>query len=119
MNSKQLEQFVNSCTLTFKAFDFDVVITKSKANLWHFVSTSPKSQRKYQVYCTGNISKVRSLIQIALRKIPKDSRLVVVTNEFTPEDSALADEYGYTLVSHMELKKYGAEMLEAKARAAA
>jgi hypothetical protein len=119
MNSKQLEQFINSCTLTFKAFDFDVHVTKSKANLWHFISSNPRSQRKYQVYCTADISKVRSLVQIAMRKIPKGSRLVVITNEFTPEDSALADEYGYTLVRHIDLKKYGAEMLEAKAREAA
>lgn len=119
MNKKQLEKFVTTCTLTFKAFDHDVHISRNKANLWHFTSTSPRSEKKYMVYCTEDITKVRSLIKIATNKVPKGCRLVVVTMQITDEDLNEAEIHGYTVVSHQELKQYGAQMLEAKAQSAA
>ncbi len=118
MSGSFLEKFITSCTLTFKAFDHEVNLSRNKANLWHFTSFSTNTQKKYMVYCAPDLSKVSSLITVASKKVPKGSRLVVVCKEVTPEQLKLAEENGYTLVTHSELKDYGTKMLEAKANQA-
>ncbi len=93
-------------------FDHEVIISKNKANLWHF--TAKRNEKKYLVYCAPNLSKVKSIIKIALKKVPADSKLVVICNAFTADEKALADDSNYALVDMSTLKKYGMEMLEAK-----
>ncbi len=98
-------------------FDHDVTISKNKANLWHF--TAKRSDKKYLVYCAPNLTKVKSIIKIALKKVTSDSKLVVICNTFTQEEKQLAEGLNYTLVDIHTLKKYGTDMLETKASEAA
>lgn len=93
-------------------FEHEVVISKNKANLWHF--TAKRKDKKYLVYCAPNLSKVKSIIKIALKKVPADSKLVVICNTYTDEEKNLADNSNYSLVDIHTLKKYGTEMLDAK-----
>ena len=79
---KQLvEEFVNSCTLVFKSFEYDVVISKNKSNLWHYTAT--KKEKKYVVYCAPEIKKVKGLLKVAVNKIPKEHKLVVICNDLS------------------------------------
>lgn len=117
--SKILEKYISSCSITFKAFDHEVIMNKSKTTLWHFSSFSRRQNKKYMVYCTPDIKKARSLIKVALRKLPPESRLVVVCSQFTQSDQQDALEHDYCLITIEVLKKYGAEMLEISAKLAA
>lgn len=116
MNPKMLEKYINSCTLTFKAFDHEVNVSNNKANLWHFTSLSHRMHKKYMVYCAPNLQKVRSLIKIALKKLPKDSRLVVICQECSEADYQESVEMGYCLVTISTIKQYGSQMLEISSR---
>ncbi len=114
-NRKQLiEEFVNSCTLVFKSFEYDVVVSKNKANLWHF--SAGKSQKSYVIYCAPEIKKVRGILKVAMKKIPDGHRLVVICHEYTDSDEGFADELEFTLVTLTKIKKYGEELLEARMR---
>lgn len=117
--SKILEKYVSSCSITFKAFDHEVVMNKSKTTLWHFSSFSRRQNKKYMVFCTPDIKKARSLIKVAMKKLPKDSRLVVVCSQFTQSDQQDALEQDYCLITIDVLKKYGTEMLEISTKMAA
>ena len=112
-SKRQIEKYITTCTTTFKMFDHEVIISKNKANLWHF--TAKNADRKYLVYCAPQLSKVKSIIKIALKKVPKGSRLVVICNTFTSEEEELANELEYAIIDIHTLQKYGTEMLEAKA----
>ncbi len=109
---KQIDKYITTCTTTFKMFDHDVIISKNKANLWHF--SAKRNDKKYLVYCAPNLSKVKSIIKIALKKVPADSKLVVICNTFTNEEKQLAEESNYALVDIHTLQKYGTEMIEAR-----
>lgn len=111
-----IQQFVNQATMTFKTFDYQVVVSKNKSNLWHYVATPPNGAKKYMVYCAPNLAKVKNLIKAAVRKVPRGSKLVVVCQAHTQEETQMSEELGYTLITLGELKKYGTEMIEAKAR---
>lgn len=116
MNPKMLQKYINSCTLTFKAFEHDVNITKNKANLWHFTSISQRQEKKYMVYCAPSLSKVKSLIKVALKKLPKNSRLVVVCQAYDEDEYQESLDLGYCLVTIGTLKEYGSQMLELSAK---
>lgn len=112
MNPQMLQKYINSCSLTFKAFEHEVNISQSKTNLWHFSSLSHRKQKKYMVYCAPNLQKVKSLIKVALRKLPKGSRLVVVCQQYSEDDYQEALEMDYCLVTVETLRQYGTKMLE-------
>jgi hypothetical protein len=95
-------------------FNHEVIISKNKANLWHF--TAKNDDKKYLVYCAPQLSKVKSIIKIALKKVPKGARLVVICNTYTPEEEQTASDLEYALMDIHTLQKYGTEMLEAKSK---
>ena len=109
---KQIDKYITTCTTTFKMFDHEVIVSKNKANLWHF--TAKRNGKKYLVYCAPNLSKVRSIIKIALKKVPADSKLVVICTTYTAEEKELADNSNYALVDISTLQKYGTKMIDAK-----
>jgi hypothetical protein len=98
-------------------FEHEVIISKNKANLWHF--TAKREDKKYLVYCAPQLSKVKSIIKIALKKVPQGSRLIVVCNTYTNEEEQAAINSNYSLIDIHTLQKYGTEMLEAKSLQAA
>jgi hypothetical protein len=112
MSQQVLQKYINSCTLTFKAFEHEVNVSKNRANLWHFTSISHRQEKKYMVYCAPNLAKVKSLIKVALKKLPKGTRLVVVCKEYSDDDYSDALEMGYCLVTMGTLRQYGSQMLE-------
>jgi len=104
--------FINICSMTFKTFDFDVSVSQNKSTLWHFIASSTREKSKhYAVMCAPDMESSNSLIKVALSKI-SNQRLVVVTNSYTDEDLEKARVQDYCLVSIVELKKYGDEMLK-------
>ena len=105
-------KFITTCTLTFKAFDFDVTMSESKSTLWNFVAFNPNNQKRYAVFCTPAVSKVKGLIKVALKKLPADHRLVVIAEAHSQDEQDAADQLGYCLVSLGTLNEYGQEMLE-------
>lgn len=105
-------KFVTKCTLTFKAFDFDVTMSEGKSTLWNFIAFNPNNQKRYAVFCTSKVSKVKGLIKVALKKLPQDHRLVVVVEDHNEEEVKQADEQGFCLVGLGTLDEYGQEMLE-------
>jgi hypothetical protein len=100
--------------MCFKIFDYQVTMTESKSSLWSFLTFSPKSNKKYAVFCTPTVSKVSGLIKVALKKLPNEHRLVVVTVKHTKEELKTAEEQDYCLVSYKTLNEYGEQMLELK-----
>lgn len=109
-------KFVTKCTLTFKAFDFDVTMSERKSTLWNFIAFNPNNQKRYAVFCTSKVTKVKGLIKVALKKLPADHRLVVVVEGHTDDEVAQSDEQGFCLVSLSTLVEYGQEMLEIRGR---
>lgn len=114
---KKVDQLVTSCSMVFKSYLYDVVISKNKANLWHF--TASKKDKKYVVYCAPELGKVKGIIKVALKKVPKDCKLVVVCSNHTEEEKSTAAENDYTLVTLERIKEYGTEMILAKSNAPA
>jgi hypothetical protein len=112
--AKVLEKFITQCSLTFKAYDHEVIISKSKSNLWHF--TTNYNNKQFMIYCAPNLTKVKSIIKIALKKVPNNSRLVVVCSTHTKEEKQNAEELNYCLLDITTLQRYGNDMLEAKTR---
>lgn len=114
-NRKQvIEEFVNSCTLVFKSFEYDVVISKNKANLWHF--SANKLENNYVIYCAPEIKKVRGILKVAMKKIPDQHRLVVISSEYSASDEAFAEELEFTLITLKKIKRYGEDLLQARLR---
>jgi hypothetical protein len=109
-----VKNFVNICSITFKAFDFEVVMNASKSTLWNFTTYYPERDKKYAVMCVPDILKAKALIKIAIKKVPAGQRLVIVTSGYTDEDLEIARSNDYCLVSLPELKKYGDDMLVAR-----
>lgn len=116
MSKEEINKFVTKTSIIFKSYDHQVVISKNKSNLWHF--SSNHSDKKYNIYCTLNLSKVRSLIKIALRKTATETRLVVICSEHTDEEKTLAEEAGYSLIDIKTLQTYGNDIIEARAKEA-
>lgn len=116
MNAKKqkVDQLITSCSMVFKSYLYEVVISKNKANLWHF--TASKKDKKFVVYCTPDITKVRGIIKVALKKIPGDSKLVVICSGYENEDLKQATEFNYTLITLETIKQYGADMIDARTR---
>ncbi|MEC7278190.1 MAG: hypothetical protein VXV96_17845 [Bdellovibrionota bacterium] len=113
--SKQ-KQFITACTLTFKAFDFDVTMTNGQSTLWNFITYNPNNKKNYAVFCAPSVSKSKALIKVALKKLPGDHRLVVVTESSTTEEESEAANADYCLISLSSLRSYGQEMLEIRNR---
>lgn len=111
MNSRS---FILKCTMCFKIFDYQVKMTESKSSLWNFITTSPVSNKKYAVFCTPNISKAKGLVKVALKKLPKEHRLIVITLQHTEEDLKLAQEQDYGLIAFEELNDFGQQMVGIK-----
>ena len=111
-----LKSLITTSSLTFKAFDYEVMMSKNKTNLWHFSASNRGGDKKYIVYCTPEFSKVRRLIQIALKKCPKDSRLVVICDGHDETDWLEAQAEGFSLIDLKTLKEYGTAMIDAKGR---
>ena len=111
-----LKSIITASSITFKAFDYDVIMSKNKTNLWHFSAISPQEGKKFIIYCTPEFSKVRRLIQIALKKCPADSKLVVVSASHNQTDWLEAQADGFALVDLGTLKEYGTAVIEAKER---
>ena len=117
--SNLVKNFITSCTLTFKAFEHEVIISKNQSTMWNFMAVNKRRDKVYAVYCVPRLSSAKALIKVALKKVPKDTRLVVVTSSFTDAEQEAADSDGYSLVTLAMLSKYGTEMLEIKQRESA
>ncbi len=91
-------------------------MSESKSTLWNFVAYNPNNQKRYAVFCTAKVAKVKGLIKVALKKLPQDHRLVVVVEDHTDEEVTQADEQGFCLVKLSTLDEYGQEMLEIRGR---
>lgn len=114
-NSKKIiKGFITQCTMVFKSYEYHVEESKNKANLWHF--SVSKEDKKYVVYCTNSLDKVQGIIKIALKKLPQDTKLVVICNEFSDADQEKALGQSYTITKLDTIKKYGIDLLEAKQR---
>ncbi len=100
--------------MCFKVFDYQVKMTESKSSLWNFVTTNPKTDKKYVVFCTPSATKVKGLIKVALKKLPKEHRLVVVAIDFNDEELKAAQENDYCLVTYNSLNDFGQQMLDIK-----
>lgn len=111
-----LKSLITTSSITFKAFDYEVIMSKNKTNLWHFSANGPGSEKKYIIYCTPEFSKVRRLIQIALKKCPADSKLVVVCPEHDRTEWLEAQAEGFSLIDIKTLKEYGTAVIDAKER---
>lgn len=112
-----LKDFITQCTLVFKSFEHDVTIIQSKSSLWQFTTHSRRNKKKYAVMVAPAFSKVKSLIKIAKKKLPPETRLVVVTNTFTDSDNDMSAKEDFTLLTLETLNRYGQEMLDLKNRA--
>lgn len=111
-----LKSLITTSTITFKAFDYEVIMSKNKTNLWHFSAISPAGGKKYIIYCTPEFAKVRRLIQIALKKCPADSKLVVICAGHDQTEWLEAQAEGFSLLDLKTLKEYGTAVIEAKDR---
>ncbi len=100
--------------MCFKVFDYQVKMTESKASLWNFITTSPVSHKKYAVFCTPSVSKAKNLIKVALKKLPQEHRLIVITTDFSPEDLKSAEDQDYGLISFGDLNDFGQQMIGIK-----
>lgn len=89
-------------------------MTNSKSSLWNFITISPGSKKSYAVFCSENISKSNNLIKVALKKLPKGHRLIVVTHNPSEEDIKLAEERGYGLISYDDLSNLSEQMVGVK-----
>lgn len=112
--SNLVKNFITSCTLTFKAFEHEVIISKNQTTMWNFMAVNKRRDKVYAVYCAPRLSSAKALIKVALKKVPADTRLVVVTSSYTDEEYEQANKDGYSLVTLSMLSKYGTEMLEIK-----
>lgn len=68
------------------------------------------------IYCAPQYTKTKGIVKIALKKVPKDSRLVVVCSRYGATEKMEAETMGYSLIDFKTLEKYGMEMIEAKTR---
>ncbi|MBT3583910.1 MAG: hypothetical protein HN509_03305 [Halobacteriovoraceae bacterium] len=119
MADKTLAKYITACSLTFKAFNYSVVPIKSKSTLWNFTCANPKGDKHYCVYCVPALVKAANLLKVAIKKLPKAHRLVVVTHEHSDKDLEVAAKIGYTLITLQCLKDYGTKMLEIREKEAA
>ena len=106
--------FIIKCSMCFKMFDFPVMMTESKSSLWNFVTTNPRTEKKYAVFCTPNVGKVKGLIKVALKKLPKNHRLVVVAHKHGDAEMKLAEDQDFCLVDLETLNDFSQRMLEIK-----
>ncbi|MAF78546.1 MAG: hypothetical protein CME63_08195 [Halobacteriovoraceae bacterium] len=106
--------FILKCSMCFKVFDYHVTMTESKASVWNFVTTSPRTNKKYAVFCTPSVNKVKGLIKVALKKLPTEHRLVVVSLKHNEDELKFAEEQDYCLVTYETLNDFGQQMLEIK-----
>ena len=119
MNKKDLiKKFVKSCSLTFKAFEYNCVLVRSSQKIWNFVATDQSGEKVYAVYCAPKLDKAQSLIRLAKNKLEPNMKLVVVTQEHTDVQLKSSKENGYALVSLEVLNKFGEEMIHVRAREA-
>lgn len=114
MKKKAIDNFVNTCSIVFKNYDFDVNVTQNKANLWHFSARG--DDRNYIIYCAPFLHKVKGIIKIALKKIPSGARLVVISGFHSDDDISEAEDQKYCLVDVATLERFGTEMIEARER---
>lgn len=87
-------------------------MSESKSTLWNFITFNPNNSKRYAVFCAPSVAKVKGLIKVALKKIPKDHRLVVVVQSHSDEEVEEAASQDFCLVSLATLDEYGQEMLE-------
>ncbi len=100
--------------MCFKVFDYQVKMTESKSSLWNFITTSPVSNKKYAVFCTPQVSKAKGLIKVALKKLPKEHRLIVITLKHSDEDLKAAEEQDYGVIAFNEINDFGQQMVGIK-----
>lgn len=113
---RTIQDFIDSCSLVFKTYEYEVTVSKSRTNLWHF--SAKRDDKKYVIYCAPQYAKTKGIIKVALKKIPRDARLVVVCLKTGATEKMEAEDLGYSLIEHRRLEKYGIEMIEAKERKA-
>ncbi len=112
-----LKRFISVSSMTFKAFDHNVIMSSSRKILWHFTSQSERTNKKYAVFCVPNLTQAGSLISAALNQASNDNlRLVVVSINVNEIDIEISHERNYCVVSLKELQKFGEDMLRARAR---
>lgn len=114
--SSLVKKFVTSCTLTFKAFDHEVVMSQNQSTMWNFMAINKRKGKAYAVYCAPKLGSAKALVKVAMKKLPEGARLVVVTSEHNDADRQQAEQEGYTLITLELLTKYGTEMLEVRGR---
>lgn len=107
-----LKKFVTTCTVTFKTFNFAIVMSKAKTNLWHFSASNPDGDKNYVVMCIPKLTNGKSLIKVALKKVPEQKKLVVICDKYSDSDLKEAQVGGYSLVTLKDINRYGEEMLE-------
>lgn len=110
------KDFITQCTLVFKSFEHDVTVIQSKSSLWQFTTISRRTDKKYAVMVAPTFSKVKSLIKVAKKKLPPETRLVVVTSNFTDAENEMSAKEDFTLITLETLNRYGSQMLEARNR---
>jgi hypothetical protein len=118
MTRVNLKKFITSCTLTFKAFEHEVSMTPSKEVVWSFTTKHRRTGKKYCILCSPELSKSKSMLKIAITKVPPGSRLVIVSCEYTETDYQESIERDYCLTTLKILNKFGQEMLEIKEKEA-
>lgn len=113
MSASDKKKFINLCTITFKTFNHKVTPISSRQTLWDFTSIS-SSDRQYAVCCIPRLKSSKGLITIALKKVPSDTRLVVVTNNFDEKDFEESLAKNYCLTTLASMKDFNDRMMEAR-----
>lgn len=117
MNDKQIKQeFINTCTTTFEAFDYSCTIPKALGTLWELVATKFNGEKSYAIVCAPRVDSVRNNIRIAQKKLDSDTRLVVVTEDPSQEEVDASLENNYSLISVHEIKRFGLEIVDIRER---
>lgn len=111
-----IDKFISACTLTFKAFDYDVKMTRIESSFWNFLVNHSKTKKQYAVFCAPNLDESNAYIDMALTILPKNTRLVVITHSMSDAEKRKADELGHALVTLQDIKWYGNEVINAKER---
>ena len=110
-----VKTFIASCAGTFKAFDYKCELSKSQATIWNFIAKNDSGDKVYAVFCAPKLESSKSLIKLAIKKV-NDMRLVVVTSQHSEEQLESSREEGYALITLEALNKFGAEMIDIRAK---
>lgn len=110
------QSLVNTSTMTFKLFNHQVTLIQNRTTLWDFTTISGQTQKKYAVCCAPSYRQIKKLIGLAQRKLPQDTRLVVITKDFTEDEFSESVAKNFCLTTFHNIRDYGEQMLNAQHR---